>query len=85
MKRYIVKWHEKVRGIDSKYMCFKVEFVRKKEAEGMFNWLLYCKRKDPIRNVFIYDNESKKTIRRNNYGITERNTNRRASHNNSAM
>ena len=84
MKRYIVKWHEKVRGVDSKYMCFKVEFVRKKEAEGMFNWLSYCKRKEPIRNVFIYDKESKKTIRRNRYerqsDISNRDINRHLLH-----
>lgn len=64
MGRYIVKWYEKVRRVGDypSYMGCETECFSKNEAEGLFDWLLYCK--SSVRNVSIYDKESKKTIRR---------------------
>lgn len=64
MKRYVVRWYEKPWIVSLRYMCFKLEFVRKKDAEGMFKWLSYGEIKSSVRSVSIYDKESKKTIKK---------------------
>lgn len=67
MGRYVVRWHERAKDIFGDYSWYnrcEEEFVRKNEAEELFDWLSECENEGLVRNVSLYDKASKKTIKK---------------------
>lgn len=66
MGRYIVKWYEKAKDTFGDYGWYnpcEEEFVNKKEATELFDFLSDCEKEGLVRNVSLYDKASKKTMK----------------------
>lgn len=67
MGRYIVKWYEKAKDTFGDYGWYnpcEEEFINKKEASELFDFLSDCEKEGLVRNVSLYDKASKKTIKK---------------------
>lgn len=63
--RYVVKWDEKTKDVFGDcnwYNHHEEEFINKKDAVELFDWLSDCEKEGLARNVSLYDKARNKII-----------------------